>query len=194
MILSVSASTPMWSFRRTTRLAACFSTSHSPGPQSLRPVLSTSRWTGSLPGRGREHRAMSHSCRLIVRMVWCCEIKDQQPKKGGGQPSVWRSARRENRRQRQRRRDRQCRVARLAAARGGSRARPSTPAIAASVNQIAVTPRRTMRWRPRHSPCASAGALTVTWFTEAAIAAWKAEPRTTRGGQPRYSAWRSRRR
>ncbi len=33
-------------------LAACFSTSHSPGPQSLRPVLSTSRWTGSLPDRG----------------------------------------------------------------------------------------------------------------------------------------------
>ena len=29
--------------------------------------------------------------------------------------------------------------------------------------------------------------LTV-WFTEAAIAAWKAEPRCTRGGQPRYSA------
>jgi DDE family transposase len=31
------------------------------------------------------------------------------------------------------------------------------------------------------------GSLTV-WFTEAAIAGWKAEPRTTRGGQPRYSA------
>ena len=31
------------------------------------------------------------------------------------------------------------------------------------------------------------GSLTV-WFTEEAIAAWKAEPRTTRGGQPRYSA------
>ena len=31
------------------------------------------------------------------------------------------------------------------------------------------------------------GSLTV-WFTEAAIAAWKAEPRCTRGGQPRYSA------
>ena len=30
------------------------------------------------------------------------------------------------------------------------------------------------------------GSLTV-WFTEEAIAAWKAEPRTTRGGQPRYS-------
>jgi DDE family transposase len=31
------------------------------------------------------------------------------------------------------------------------------------------------------------GSLTV-WFTEAAIAAWKAEPRRTPGGQPRYSA------
>ena len=31
------------------------------------------------------------------------------------------------------------------------------------------------------------GSLTA-WFTDAAIAAWKAEPRTTRGGQPRSSA------
>jgi hypothetical protein len=31
------------------------------------------------------------------------------------------------------------------------------------------------------------GSLTV-WFTEAAIAAWRAEPRTTPGGQPSYSA------
>jgi len=31
------------------------------------------------------------------------------------------------------------------------------------------------------------GSLTV-WFTDAAIATWKAEPRTTRGGQSRYSA------
>ncbi len=30
------------------------------------------------------------------------------------------------------------------------------------------------------------GSLTV-WFTDEAIAAWAAEPRTTRGGQPRYS-------
>ena len=34
--------------------------------------------------------------------------------------------------------------------------------------------------------CASAGVLTV-WFTDEAIAAWRAEPRTTRGGQPWYS-------
>jgi Transposase DDE domain len=31
------------------------------------------------------------------------------------------------------------------------------------------------------------GSLTV-WFTDDAIAAWRAEPRTTRGGQPHYSA------
>ncbi len=31
------------------------------------------------------------------------------------------------------------------------------------------------------------GSLTV-WFTDAAIAAWQAERRTTPGGQPRYSA------
>lgn len=30
------------------------------------------------------------------------------------------------------------------------------------------------------------GSLTV-WFTDAAIAAWRAEPRTTRGGRPLYS-------
>ena len=30
------------------------------------------------------------------------------------------------------------------------------------------------------------GSLTV-WFTDAAIAAWKAAPRTTPGGQPHYS-------
>jgi len=44
MICPVSASTPMWSFRQDRRtFAACFSTSHSPGPQSLSPVLSTSK-------------------------------------------------------------------------------------------------------------------------------------------------------
>jgi hypothetical protein len=66
MICPVSASTPMWSFRQHRRaLAAYFSTSHSPGPQSLRPVLSTSRWTGSLPGRGRDTGNVSPR-RLIV--------------------------------------------------------------------------------------------------------------------------------
>ena len=31
------------------------------------------------------------------------------------------------------------------------------------------------------------GSLTV-WFSEEVVAAWRAEPRTTRGGQPWYSA------
>src|SRR3978361_682043 len=31
------------------------------------------------------------------------------------------------------------------------------------------------------------GSLTV-WFTDEAVAAWRAKPRTTRGGQPHYSA------
>ncbi len=48
------------------------------------------------------------------------------------------------------------------------------------------------RHRATNSPAYDAalrqrGSLTV-WFTDVAIAAWKAEPRTTRGGQSRYSA------
>ena len=42
-------------------------------------------------------------------------------------------------------------------------------------------------WAAYDSALRQRGSLTV-WFTEAAIAAWKAEPRGTRGGQPRYSA------
>ena len=52
-IWPVSASTPRCSLRQDRRgLVPCFSTSHSPGPHSFRPVLSTSRCTGSLPERG----------------------------------------------------------------------------------------------------------------------------------------------
>jgi len=48
------------------------------------------------------------------------------------------------------------------------------------------------RYRPANSAAYDAalrqrGSLTI-WFTDAAIAAWKPEARTTRGGQPRYSA------
>src|SRR5690349_1550543 len=45
-----SASLPMWSFFQDRRdLLPCFSISHSPGPQSLRPVLPTNRCMGSAP-------------------------------------------------------------------------------------------------------------------------------------------------
>ncbi len=45
---------------------------------------------------------------------------------------------------------------------------------------------RATNWAEYDATLRGRGSLTV-WFTEAAIAAWKAEPRTTRGGQPRYS-------
>src|SRR5438128_9437170 len=47
--------------------------------------------------------------------------------------------------------------------------------------------RRVTNWAAYDIALRQRGSLTV-WFTEAAIAAWKAEPRCTRGGQPRYSA------
>src|SRR3954470_10575007 len=41
-------------------------------------------------------------------------------------------------------------------------------------------------WREYDASLRQRGSLTV-WFTDEAIAAWEAEPRTTRGGQPWYS-------
>ena len=46
---------------------------------------------------------------------------------------------------------------------------------------------RVTNWREYDEALRQRGSLTV-WFTPAAIAAWRAEPRTTRGGQPHYSA------
>jgi hypothetical protein len=45
---------------------------------------------------------------------------------------------------------------------------------------------RATNWAEHDAALRGRGSLTV-WFTDAAIAAWKAAPRTTRGGQPRYS-------
>src|SRR5690349_1905576 len=42
-------------------------------------------------------------------------------------------------------------------------------------------------WREYDASLRRRGSLTV-WFTDEAVAAWAAEPRTTRGGQPWYSA------
>ncbi len=46
---------------------------------------------------------------------------------------------------------------------------------------------RVMNWAEYDAALRQRGSLTV-WFSDEAIAAWRAEPRTTRGGQPRYSA------
>src|SRR5439155_6417402 len=46
---------------------------------------------------------------------------------------------------------------------------------------------RVTNWSEYDAGLRQRGSLTV-WFSEEAIAAWRAEPRTTRGGQPHYSA------
>jgi hypothetical protein len=46
---------------------------------------------------------------------------------------------------------------------------------------------RAANWAEYDAALRGRGSLTI-WFTDAAIAAWQAEPRTTRGGQPRYSS------
>ena len=45
---------------------------------------------------------------------------------------------------------------------------------------------RVTNWAAYDAGLRARGSLTV-WFTPEAIAAWRAEPRTTRGGQPSYS-------
>src|SRR3712207_2664767 len=46
---------------------------------------------------------------------------------------------------------------------------------------------RVTNWAAYDAGLRARGSLTV-WFSDAAIAAWRAAPRTGRGGQPRYSA------
>src|SRR3954467_15970444 len=47
--------------------------------------------------------------------------------------------------------------------------------------------RKVTNWPAYDASLRQRGSLTV-WFTEEAVEAWAAEPRTTRGGQPWYSA------
>jgi hypothetical protein len=54
-------------------------------------------------------------------------------------------------------------------------------------HHIAKQRHRVTNWAEYDAALRQRGSLTV-WFTDAAIAAWRAEPRTTRGGQPSYSA------
>src|SRR4051794_15065310 len=53
-------------------------------------------------------------------------------------------------------------------------------------HRIPKQQRRITNWAVYDAALCQRGSLTV-WFTEAAIAAWHAEPRTTPGGQPHYS-------
>jgi hypothetical protein len=59
-------------------------------------------------------------------------------------------------------------------------------AKAACRRHIPKQQHRVTNWAEYDAALRQRGSLTV-WFTDAAIAAWRAEPRTTRGGQPFYS-------
>jgi Transposase DDE domain len=60
-------------------------------------------------------------------------------------------------------------------------------ANAARRHRIPKQRHRVTNWSEYDAALRQRGSLTV-WFSEDAIAAWRAEPRTTRGGQPHYSA------
>jgi hypothetical protein len=60
-------------------------------------------------------------------------------------------------------------------------------ANAARRHRIPRQRHRVTNWAEYDAALRQRGSLTV-WFSEEAIAAWRAEPRTSRGGQPRYSA------
>ena len=60
-------------------------------------------------------------------------------------------------------------------------------ANAARRHHIPKQRHRVTNWAEYDAALRQRGSLTV-WFTEAAIAAWRAVPRTTPGGQPHYSA------
>src|SRR3954469_21406961 len=60
-------------------------------------------------------------------------------------------------------------------------------ANAARRHRIPRQRHRVTNWAEYDAALRQRGSLTV-WFTDAAIAAWRAEPRATPGGQPHYSA------
>jgi hypothetical protein len=60
-------------------------------------------------------------------------------------------------------------------------------ANAARRHHIPKQRHRVTNWAEYDAALRQRGSLTV-WFSDEAIAAWRAEPRTTRGGQPHYSA------
>src|SRR3712207_4480756 len=60
-------------------------------------------------------------------------------------------------------------------------------AHAARHHHIPKQRHRVTNWAEYDAALRQRGSLTV-WFTDAAITAWRAEPRTTPGGQPHYSA------
>src|SRR3954471_4762117 len=87
------------------------------------------------------------------------------------------------------------RIGRLACGNGWRRRMPPSVTLeppmpfkanAARRHRIPRQRRRVTNWAAYDASLRQRGSLTV-WFTEGAVEAWAAEPRTTRGGQPWYS-------
>ena len=75
-------------------MAPCWSSSHSPGPQSFRPVLSTNKGKGLLSLRGLGRGTSSVSARR-QRVGWSgiARVSPSRPMTEPRRPSVWRRAR-----------------------------------------------------------------------------------------------------
>ena len=74
---------------------------------------------------------------------------------------------------------------------GGPLPDPRRPTVPFKLNRdrrhrIPRQKHKVTNWREYDASLRQRGSLTV-WFTDEAIAAWRAAPRTTRGGQPWYS-------
>src|SRR5207248_5213247 len=121
-IRPVSASTPMCSLRHDRRrLVPCFSTNHSPAPDSFNPVLSTNRCMGSALDGGPDGGPATASVSARRLSVEWSRIARSRPSRRMTEPispSVCSQSQAEHGAQRQRRRDRQGRIVGLTAPRG----------------------------------------------------------------------------
>ena len=136
-----TASKPMCSLRQERRLLVpCFSTSHSPGPPSFSPELSTSRWIGPPVARGcagssRRLGSPAEGGEVRHRQVEAEQLEDR-----ADQPLGLAQRQTEHSAQGQGCRDRQVRVVR-AGPPGVVRGAAFQAAMASSVNHTVKLPR-----------------------------------------------------
>src|SRR5918995_1245087 len=114
-ISPVSASTARCNLRQDRRARPCFSPSHSPFSNSLRPVLSSSRCKGPCGTPCGRRLAKARPRRLRVGVVRNREIKPEKPEHAAGEALSLAQGQVEDEPQRQNQLDRQVRIKRLSA-------------------------------------------------------------------------------